>query len=134
MKKNIRNRIIGTVLAAVCAFSAAAAVTTVGASAATVDTAASVSASYGKRCRLDLRGWNWTYSADSYNALISCDFDYCTQRCTFIATGNEPGVTNAVLKTLRDDGRWNNVPVRFTVDDYLNVTGKVTGRTFITAD
>ena len=45
MKKNIRNRIIGTVLAAVCAFSAAAAVTTVGASAATVDTAASVSAS-----------------------------------------------------------------------------------------
>ena len=48
--------------------------------------------------------------------------------------GNESGVTNAVLKTLRDDGGWNNVPVRFTVDDYLNVTGKVTGRTFITAD
>ncbi len=41
-------------------------------------------------------------------------------------------VTNAVLKTLRADGKWDNTPVRFTVDQYLNVTGKQTGRMFVT--
>lgn len=135
MKKNIRTRIIGAVLASVCAISAMAAVSTVGASAASIDTRSSVSSSYsyGKPARYTMRGWNWTYSADSTYAIITCDFNYSTATCRFIATGSEPGVTNAVLKAQREDGNWNNVPVRFTVDYNLNVTGKVTGPTYVTS-
>ena len=48
------------------------------------------------------------------------------------ATGVEQGETNAILKAKRDDGRWDNVPIRFTVDGNLNVTGEITGPSFIT--
>ncbi len=98
MKKNtVKTKVIGTVLATLCAVSTAAAV--------------------------------WI---DSLNINVSCDFNYSTSTCRFIIKGVKPGVTNAVLKTLRADGKWDNTPVRFTVDQYLNVTGKQTGRMFVT--
>lgn len=132
MKKNtIKVKVIGTVLAALCAISATAAVSTVGASAASVSSA-STAVSANKKCVMSLKGKNWTYWIDSLNINVSCDFNYNTSTCRFIIKGLKPGVTNAVLKTLRADGKWNNTPVRFTVDQNLNVTGKQTGRMFVT--
>lgn len=133
MKKNIRTRIMGTVLATICAISATAAVSTVGASAASVNTASvSAQAKTGKPCAFTMKGCNWNYSADSTYAKISCDFNYSTKTCRFIARGTSAGVTNAILKAKRSDGKWDNVPIRFTVDRNLNVTGQQTGKYFIT--
>lgn len=133
MRKTMRTRIMGTVLAAVCALSAAAAVSTVSASAASVEENTAVAAQRnGRACTHTLYGCNWNYSADSLNASITCQFDYCSRTCRFIATGVEQGETNAILKAKRDDGRWDNVPIRFTVDGNLNVTGEITGPSFIT--
>lgn len=132
MKKNtVKTKVIGTVLAALCAVSAAAAVSSVGVSAASVNRPAAV-VTASKKCVMTLKGKNWTYWIDSLNINVSCDFNYSTSTCRFIIKGVKPGVTNAVLKTLRADGKWDNTPVRFTVDQYLNVTGKQTGRMFVT--
>lgn len=132
MKKNtVKTKVIGTVLAALCAVSAAAAVSSVGVSAASVNSPAAV-VTANKKCVMTLKGKNWTYWIDSLNINVSCDFNYSTSTCRFIIKGVKPGVTNAVLKTLRADGKWDNTPVRFTVDQYLNVIGKQTGRMFVT--
>ncbi len=51
---------------------------------------------------------------------------------TFRATGSYAGTTNAVLKYATADGKWHNIPIRFTTDKKLNVTGKQTGKEYIT--
>lgn len=133
-KNNIKARIIGTALAAVCAVSSLAAVSAVGASAAVIDNSISVSAqASNKECRMTVNGKNWTYwIQDNVNISIKGQLDFSNGTCTFIIKGLTPGVSNTVLKTLRDDGKWNNIPVRFTVDGNLNVTGQQTGRAFVT--
>ena len=80
----------------------------------------------GKPCTMDFYGCDWNYSADSLNAKITCEFDYTAKTATFIATGVKAGTTNAVLKLKNADGKWYHVTVIFTVDDNLDVTGKVT--------
>lgn len=134
MKKfNIKTKVIGTVLAALCAISAGTAGTAISANAATANTA-SVSAQTvaPKACTYTMQGYDWNYSADSTNAKITCNFTYSTKTCKFIAKGITKGETNAVLKAKRADGKWNNIPVRFTVDAKLNVTGQQTGRLYVT--
>ncbi len=78
MKKNtVKTKVIGTVLATLCAVSAAAAVSSVGVSAASVNRpAAAVTAN--KKCVMTLKGKNWTYWIDSLNINVSCDFNYST--------------------------------------------------------
>ena len=87
----------------------------------------------GKVGTFTLKGEDWNYYAASLNVKITCDYDYATGTCRFIGTGVKPGVTDAVLKVQRTDGRWDNVPVRFTADKNLDVTVQHTGKVYITA-
>ena len=135
MKKNVKTRIMGTALAALCAVSTIAAASSVGTVCAATSPSASVSArnQYRKGCKMHFTGiYNWTYSLYDGNVSISCDADWSNNECTFYAEGNYEGTADAVLMTQRADGRWNNTPVRFTVDENLNVTGRATGRTYVT--
>ena len=136
MKKNsTKTRIIGTALAAVCAVSTLAAVSAVSVGAASAPETNSVSAKMNaaRGCTFRMDGDNWTYwLKDNTNVDIDANINFSTDKVTFFINGLEPGVVNAVLKTERPDGRWNNVPIRFVVDINLNVNGTQTGRLFVT--
>ena len=132
-KNNVKTKIIGTTLAALCAVSSLAAVSAVGASAASVSSPVVSAQASGKACAFTMNGKNWTYwLKDNTNVSIKGNLDFTNGTCRFIIKGLQPGVVNAVLKTERTDGKWNNVPIRFTVDSNLNVTGKQTGKLFVT--
>ena len=140
MKNNMKTRVMGTVLAAICALSAGTAISAVSASAASLPTTASVSANVrnARVCKMTFKGstsygYDWDYRAASTAAKISCTYNFSTQTYTYTAKGNYAGVTNAVIKYATIDGKWHNVPVRFTVDRNLNVTGQQTGREYVTA-
>ena len=139
MKNNMKTRVMGTVLAAICALSAGTAISAISASAALLPTT-SVSANVrnARVCKMTFKGstsygYDWDYRADSTAAKISCTYNFSTQTYTYTAKGNYAGVTNAVIKYATIDGTWHNVPVRFTVDRNLNVTGQQTGREYVTA-
>ena len=134
-KNNTKTRIIGTALAAICAVSSVAAVSAVSVGAASMPAAASASAQVkaGKGCTFQMDGKNWTYwLKDNTNVNINANINFNSGKVNFLIKGLTPGVVNAVLKTQRADGKWNNVPIRFTVDSKLNVTGKQTGKLFVT--
>ena len=138
MKKNIRTRVLGTVLAAICAVSAGTAISAVSASAATARTSVSATQA-AKNCTISFTGktsygYDWDYRADSTAAKITCTYNFKTGKYTFKAVGQYAGNTNAVLKYATIDGKWHNVPVRFTVDKNKNVTGQQTGKEYITAN
>ena len=82
--------------------------------------------------RYSIQGSDWTYYADSLNIKITCDFDYYNNICHFVFTAVKPGTTNAVLKTERDDGKWNNTPVRITADSNMNITVTQSGAVYVT--
>ena len=135
-KNNIKTRVIGTVLATICALSAGAAITAVSANAATAPATVSATAK-AKACRMTFKGgtsygYDWDYKASSTAAKISCTYDFKTKTYTYRAVGQYAGITNAIIKYATPDGKWHNVPVRFTVDKGLNVTGKQTGKEYIT--
>ena len=139
MKNNMKTRVMGTVLAAICALSAGTAISAISASAASLPTA-SVSANVrnARVCKMTFKGstsygYDWDYRADSTAAKISCTYNFSTRTYTYTAKGNYAGITNAVIKYATIDGKWHNVPVRFTVDRNLNVTGQQTGREYVTA-
>ena len=136
-KNNVKVKVIGTVMAALCAISAGTAISAVSVSAAQTGTSVSAMATTGKSCIFEAygktrTGYDWDYRADSTAAKITVKYDFKTNKYTFRATGNYAGVTNAVLKYATIDGKWHNVPIRFTTDKNLNVTGKMTGKEFIT--
>ncbi len=108
-KTNIKTKVIAGIMAAICSVSAIGAISAVSAS-----------------------GYDWDYRADSTAAKISCTYDFKTNKYTFKAVGQFAGTTNAVLKYATIDGKWHNVPIRFTTDKALNVTGKQTGKEYIT--
>ena len=81
---------------------------------------------------LPIRGNDWTYTADSLNVKIGCDFDYKNNVCKFKFTAVKPGVTNAILRTEREDGKWNNIPVTITADNSLKITVVQTANAYIT--
>ena len=120
MKKNISVKVLAAVLAAVSVISTGAVVATVNA-AADKKNVSVVSVKRSENAEIMLKGCDWNYSADSFNAVISCDFDYTAKTAKFIAKGKEKGITNAVLKTKNDDGTWNELKVKFVVDGELNV-------------
>ena len=124
MKKNrLTTRIIATAMAAVCVISAGTAISAMSVSAAEI-----VVTAYGKTSY----GYDWDYKADSTAAKITCTYDFKTSKYTFRATGSYAGTTNAVLKYATIDGKWHNIPIRFTTDKHLNVTGQQTGKEYIT--
>ena len=85
-----------------------------------------------KSCSYTMTGCDWNYRADNTNVKITCDFDYSKSSCKFIGTAVKPGVTNATLKAQRADGKWNNTPVHFTVDNSLNIKVVKTGNVYVT--
>ncbi len=115
-RKSMKKKVLATVLAAVCAVSAIGAASAVSVGAASVSASSSVGAS-GKACR-------------GYVA-VSCNYDWRTQHAQFTIKGVSAGVEDVILLAKRNDGKWNCVPVRFTVDQNLNVTGRQTGPTYL---
>lgn len=135
MKKNMKIKVLGTALAAICALSAGAAISCTGANAAVVPHPPITTGVQARNCTMTFKGsCDWDYRANSKAALISCTYNSSKGGHVFTAKGNYAGNTDAVLKYKTTDGKWHNVPVRFTVDRNMNVTGQQTAREYITAD
>ena len=130
MKKTVTRKIFAGIMAAVCSVSAMSAVTAMTVSAASPSV--SVSSVSRQVAVVNLKGEDWNYSADSLCAKITCDYNWSTCNCCFKASGVTPGVTNAVLKAEVEDGYWQNVPMKFTVDNNLNVKGQQNGSVYYT--
>ena len=137
-KTNVKTKVIAGIMAAICSVSALGALSAVGASAAVVNSAPiSAQAASKKVCLYTAfgktsYGYDWDYRASGTSAKISCTYDFKTKKYTFKAVGQYAGVTNAVLKYATIDGKWHNVPIRYTTDKNLNVTGVQTGKEYIT--
>ena len=137
-KTNVKTKVIAGIMAAICSVSALGALSAVGASAAVVNSAPiSAQAASKKVCLytafgMTSYGYDWDYRASGTSAKISCTYDFKTNKYTFKAVGQYAGVTNAVLKYATIDGKWHNVPIRYTTDKNLNVTGVQTGKEYIT--
>ena len=137
-KTNVKTKVIAGIMAAICSVSALGALSAVGASAAVVNSAPiSAQAASKKVCLYTAfgktsYGYDWDYRASGTSAKISCTYDFKTNKYTFKAVGQYAGVTNAVLKYATIDGKWHNVPIRYTTDNNLNVTGVQTGKEYIT--
>ncbi len=129
-RKSIKKKVLATVLAAVCAVSAIGAASAVSVGAASVSASSSVGAS-GKACRFDMYGTSWSYRTSMGYVAVSCNYDWRTQHAQFTIKGVSAGVEDVILLAKRNDGKWNCVPVRFTVDQNLNVTGRQTGPTYL---
>ena len=67
-------------------------------------------------------GYDWTYSIDSLNVQVSCDYDFSDYRYTFNIKGIKPGTVNAVLQYVNMQDQWVKVPMVLLVDENLNVT------------
>ena len=137
-KTNVKTKVIAGIMAGICSVSALGALSAVGASAAVVNSAPiSAQAASKKVCLYTAfgktsYGYDWDYRASGTSAKISCTYDFKTNKYTFKAVGQYAGVTNAVLKYATIDGKWHNVPIRYTTDKNLNVTGVQTGKEYIT--
>lgn len=129
-RKSMKKKVLATVLAAVCAVSAIGAASAVSVGAASVSASSSVGAS-GKACRFDMYGTSWSYRTSMGYVAVSCNYDWRTQHAQFTIKGVSAGVEDVILLTKRNDGKWNCVPVRFTVDQNLNVTGRQTGPMYL---
>ena len=129
-RKSMKKKVLATVLAAVCAVSAIGAASAVSVGAASVSASSSVGAS-GKACRFDMYGTSWRYRTSMGYVAVSCNYDWRTQHAQFTIKGVSAGVEDVILLAKRNDGKWNCVPVRFTVDQNLNVTGRQTGPTYL---
>ena len=140
MKKlNVKTKVIAGIMAVICSVSALGAVSAVSASAAVTNETSVSAQANAKACIYTATGktsygYDWDYRADSTAAKISCTYDFKTNKYTFRAVGQYAGVTNAVLKYATIDGKWHNVPIRFTTDKSLNVTGAQTAKEYITND
>lgn len=129
-RKSMKKKVLATVLAAVCAVSAIGAASAVSVGAASVSASSSVGAS-GKACRFDMYGTSWSYRTSMGYVAVSCNYDWRTQHAQFTIKGVSAGVEDVILLAKRNDGKWNCVPVRFTVEQNLNVTGRQTGPTYL---
>ncbi len=76
-------------------------------------------------------GTSWSYRTSMGYVAVSCNYDWRTQHAQFTIKGVSAGVEDVILLAKRNDGKWNCVPVRFTVDQNLNVTGRQTGPTYL---
>ncbi len=130
MKKSINKKVFAIILSAVCAVSAISVTSAVAVSAfsgqnsvsGSADTAVIIAKTTSNTFILPIKGYDWNYYADSLNTKVTCDFDYSSNVCRFRFTAVKSGVTNVILKTQREDGRWDNTPIRITADSDLRMT------------
>ena len=67
-------------------------------------------------------GYDWTYSIDSLNVSVDCDYDFNNYQYTFHIDGVEEGYVNVVLMYVNMQNQWVRVPMKLYVDRNLNVT------------
>ena len=67
-------------------------------------------------------GFDWTYSADSGCAKITCDYDPAKEVYTFAASGITPGTDHVELMYKASDDTWKTVPLTLNIDKTLNTT------------
>lgn len=145
MKKTVKTKVFATALAAICAVSAISAVSimSTSVSAAGFSQAIASQSNTGKSVVLierstdsiasvPMRGEDWNYYADSLNVKIGCDYDYYHHVCHFYFNAVKPSITNAVLKTQRTDGKWDNTPIRIQVFDDMTMKVVQTGDAYVT--
>jgi len=66
--------------------------------------------------------FDWTYSADSGCAKITCDYDPAKEVYTFSASGINPGTDHVELMYKASDETWETVPLTLHIDKSLNTT------------
>lgn len=138
-KMNVKTKVLAGIMAVICSVSTIGALSAVGANAAATNSVSVSAQSGAKACIFTAfgktsYGYDYDFKADSKAAKLSCTYDFKTNKYTFRAVGQYAGVTNAILKYATIDGKWHNVPVRFTTDKNLNVTGQQTAKEYITND
>ena len=67
-------------------------------------------------------GYDWTYSADSGCAKITCDYDFGKELYTFAASGVTPGTDHVELMYKDSNDKWQTVSLTLNVDNSLNTT------------
>lgn len=67
-------------------------------------------------------GYDWTYSADSGCAKITCDYDAAKELYTFAASGVTPGTDHVELMYKDRDDKWQTVSLTLNIDNTLNTT------------
>lgn len=66
-------------------------------------------------------GYDWTYSIDSLNVSVDCDYNFSNNQYTFHVTGVKEGSVNVVLMYVNAQEEWVRVPMKLYVDSHLNV-------------
>ena len=131
--KSLKVKVIATVLASVCAVSAIGVVS--------VSANDGMGKSYDSKQRISYQntvsyntpfeyechgatsyGYDWTYSIDSLNVTVNCDYDFSDYKYTFHVKGVEEGYVNAVLMYVNMQDQWVRVPMKLYVDKNLNVS------------
>ena len=67
-------------------------------------------------------GYDWTYSADSGCAKITCDYNFGKELYTFTASGVTPGTDHVELMYKDSNDKWQTVSLTLNVDNSLNTT------------
>ncbi len=129
MKKSLKVKVIATVLASVCA------VSTVGAVVASANDGMGkyTNPSYQNTVKYNTPfeykctgatsyGYDWTYSIDSLNVSVDCDYNFNNNEYTFHVKGVEEGYVNVVLMYVNIQEQWVRVPMKLYVDKDLNVS------------
>ena len=131
--KSLKIKVIATVLASVCAVSAIGVVSVsandgMGKSSdsqqrISYQNTVSYNTPFEYECHgATSYGYDWTYSIDSLNVTVNCDYDFSDYRYTFHVKGVKEGYVNAVLMYVNMQEQWVRVPMKLYVDKNLNVS------------
>ncbi len=128
--KSLKVKIVATVLASVCAVSALSAVAVSandGMGRYSNNNAYHHFSQYSNDFQYECYGrtdygYDWTYSIDSCNVTVNCDYNFSNNKYTFTVKGVKSGYVNAVLKYVNMQNQWVKVPMVFYVDNNLNVS------------
>ena len=131
--KSLKVKVIATVLASVCAVSAVGVVSASANDGMGKSSNAQQRISYQNTVRYNTPfeykcygatsyGYDWTYSIDSLNVTVDCDYNFSNSGYTFHVKGVEEGYVNAVLMYVNMQEQWVRVPMKLYVDKNLNVS------------
>ena len=132
--KSLKAKVVATVLASVCAVSALGAVAVSandGMGRYTNSSQQSISYRDTERYNTPFEykcygatsyGYDWTYSIDSLNVSVDCDYNFSNNQYTFHVKGEKEGYVNAVLMYVNAQEEWVKVPMKLYVDKNLNVS------------
>ena len=131
--KSLKVKVIATVLASVCAVSAVGVVSASANDGMGKSSNAQQRISYQNTVRYNTPfeykcygatsyGYDWTYSIDSLNVTVDCDYNFSNFGYTFHVKGVEEGYVNAVLMYVNMQEQWVRVSMKLYVDKNLNVS------------